>query len=254
MQTKTKLEVEDIDVIKTLAEKYNINLEGSPPYSMNTEQSMSKFGKAPSEIHIKRFTIFLKQDFNFGEITTHEFFRENLEIAQLIKFLYEVIINQSEVTFSSTIKGVKKSVSLSSFSSLRVEYWYLANAYLDYIQDGTYQFSLQIPFFELPNYSFGENKENSGVYTDEDLDRIIEYEKKSYNEAFSNSKKRLAIKLQALVRFYRSDNVFDKTKKTIATKEACFLFDTLAYLGVIPETKTENNNDKYEFIKKELRK
>jgi hypothetical protein len=254
MQTKTKLEAEDIEVIKTLADKYNITLEGSPPYSSNTVQMMSKYGNTPTDIHIKRLNIFFIKNFDFAKITTHDFIRENLEVAQLIKFLYEVIQNQSEVTFSSTIKGIKKSVSLSSFSSLRVEYWLLANTYLDYIQDGLYQYEFQIPFFEFPYYSFGENKENSGVFADEDLNKIIEYERKNYNEAVVNSKKRLAIKLKALIRLYRADNVFDQTMKTIATKEACFLFDTLAYLGIIPETRTENNSEKYEFIKKELRK
>lgn len=254
MQKKTKIEAADMEVIKALAEKYAINLEGSPPYSMNTEQMMSKYGTTPTELHLKRFAIFLKQGFNFDNEGTHGFFRENLEVAQLIKFLYEVTQNQSEITFSSTIKGIKKSVSLSSFSSLRVEFWYLANAFLSKIQDGTYQYQFNMPFFEEEDYSYGYDRIKPGVYTDDILDKIIEYEKKTYEEAIITSKKSLALKIKGIVRLYRADNVFDKTKKTIATKEACFLFDTLAYLGIIPETKTENNSDKYEFIKKELRK
>lgn len=254
MQTKTKLEATDMEVIKALAEKYNINLEGSPPYSMNTVQMIEKYGTTPTEVHLKRFAIFLKQTFNFDNTVTHEFFRENLEIAQLIKFLYEAIQNQSEVTFSSTIKGIKKSVSLSSFSSLRLEFWYLANAYLYHLQDGFYQYEFNMPFFDEENYSYGEIKTKPDIFTDDILMKIIEYERKTYEKAFVSSKKSLALKIKAIVRLYRDDNVFDKTMKTIATKEACFLFDTLAYLGIIPETKTENNSDKYEFIKKELRK
>jgi hypothetical protein len=42
--------------------------------------------------------------------------------------------------------------------------------------------------------------------------------------------------------------------KTIATNEACFLYDVLNELGAIQADQSANNQDKYEFIKKELRK
>lgn len=42
--------------------------------------------------------------------------------------------------------------------------------------------------------------------------------------------------------------------KTIGTDEACFLYDTFNLLGLIQEDPTAKNDDKKEFIKKELRK
>lgn len=254
MKQKSKLEPADIEIIKSLGEKHKINLEGFTPYSTGTEVAMTKFGISPTEFHINRFKSFFPEIFCFNHNITHYFFKEKLEIAQIIEFLHEAQKHNSDITLSSTIKGVKKNINLNSSSELNIELWYLANAYLNKIQDGLYQFEFDIPFFDNEDYTFGWNINYPDVFTDDLLHKIIEYEKNVYEKSLKPIKSGLAYKIKRLVHFFRSDNVFDKTKKTIATNEACFLFDTLAYLGIIPETKTENNSDKYEFIKKELRK
>lgn len=167
MQQKTKLETVDIEAIKKLAEKYHINLEGQPPYSNHTLNMISKYGVTPIELHLKKFEIFFKRGFNFNQQITHNWFKENLEVAQLIVFLNEAIQNKTDVTFSSTIKGVKKSVSLSSFSALIIEFWSLANVYLNNIQDGTYQNEFKIPSFEKEDYSYGNFKTMPDFFKDD---------------------------------------------------------------------------------------
>lgn len=69
-----------------------------------------------------------------------------------------------------------------------------------------------------------------------------------------SSKKWLAIRLHNLVVNFRVDGVFDSTKKTISTNEASFLYDSLDIIGTIQADFTANNQDKYQFIKKELAK
>lgn len=162
----------------------------------------------------------------------------------------------SELKISTTIKGIRKEVSLNNYSSIKRDLWLFANTFLEHRQDGLYQFEFDIPFKE--DLQAGDDcyltKNYTELYSETELSQIIEYEKEKIQNVEKSSKNRLAFKIQCIVDHYREEHIFDSTKKTIATNEACFLYDALDVLGAIQADQSANNQDKYEFIKKELRK
>lgn len=244
------------EAIKNLAKKYNINLEGKSPYRFNTRMMIEKHNSLPENIHLKAFNAFnLKKQIDTTKEWGMDIYRENLEIAELIKLLSDSIQEKSKLNISTTIKGIKREVNISSFSSIRIHLWYLANTILEDVQDGLYQYEFDMLFKEKLSDGHPDLYRNyTEVYSEEELSKIIQYEKNQVYKVQKNSKKRFAIMLQRLVESYREDNVFDTTKKTIGTYEACFLYDSLDVLGVIQADLSANNQDKYEYIKKELRK
>ena len=244
--------------IKELAKKYNINLTGTPPYCLNTRMMIEKHNSTPENLHISRLNIFdpnSKLQFKESKIKPY-FYQDNYEIAELIRLLFDSIQAESELKIATTIKGIKREVSLNNFSSIKRELWMFANTFLEYKQDGLYQFEFDIPFKEdlqevddcclIKNYT--------EPYSETELSQIIEYEKEKIQNIEKSSKNRLAFKIQRIVDHYREEHIFDTTKKTIATNEACFLYDALDVLGAIQADQSANNQDKYEYIKKELRK
>jgi len=247
-----------IKSIKQLASKYDINLLGTPPYCLNTRMMIEKHNSLPENLHISRLNIFdpnskfvvLNKDIN------PYFYRNNFEIAELIRLLSESIDAGSELKISTTIKGIRKDVCLNNYSSIKRDLWLFANTFLEYTQDGLYQFEFDIPFKEdlQDGDDFYLAKAYTEPYSQTELSQIIEYEKEKIQNIEKSSKNRLAFKIQRLVEHYREEHIFDSTMKTIATNEACFLYDSLDVLGAIQADRSANNQDKYEFIKKELRK
>lgn len=250
------------NTIKELAKKYNINLTGTPPYCLNTGMMIEKHNRTPESLHINRLDIFdpnseFKLPIPIDDIKISPcFYRDKYEIAELIRLLSDSIQAESELKIATTIKGIKREVSLNNFSPIKEHLWLLANTFLEYIQDGLYQFEFDIPFKE--ELQDGDDsyltKNHTEPYSETELSQIIEYEKEKIQNVEKSSKNRLAFKIQRIVDHYREEHIFDSTKKTIATNEACFLYDALDVLGAIQADQSANNQDKYEFIKKELRK
>ncbi|MBP1617554.1 MAG: hypothetical protein H6Q14_1381 [Bacteroidetes bacterium] len=229
---------------------------GYPPYRLNTRMMIEKHNAIPEDIHLKAFSIFdFRKQIDASKKSGMDVFKENLEIAELIQLLYDSLQEKSTLNISTTIKGIKREVNISSFSSLKTHLWMLSNTILEEIQDGLYQYEFKIPFKERLGDEYNGIYQNyTEVYSNAELEKIIQYERETVNRIQKNNKKRLALIIQRFVFHYREDNVFDSTKKTIATNEACFLYDSLDILGIIHADIAANNNDKYEFIKKELRK
>lgn len=244
--------------IKELAEKYNINLKGYPPYGLNTRMMIEKHNSIPEILHLKMLNMF-DPNSNLQVIKCEvkpSFYRDNYEIAELIRLLSDSIQADSELKISTTIKGIKKEVCLNNYSSIKRDLWMFANTFLEYRQDGLYQFEFDIPFKE--DLQEGDDcylaKNQTEKYSETELSQIIEYEKEKIQNLEKSSKNRLAFKIQRIVEHYREEKIFDSTKKTICTNEACFLYDAMNVLGAIQADQSANNQDKYEFIKKELRK
>lgn len=134
------------DKIKELAEKYNINLVGNPPYSVNTRRIIDKQKISPESIHLKALEkLDIKKQTDLTKQEVIDAFAENLEIAELIQLLYDSIQEKSKLNISTTIKGIKREVCLNSFSAIKIHFWYLANTVLEEIQDRVYWYELNIP-------------------------------------------------------------------------------------------------------------
>lgn len=246
------------NTIKELAKKYKINLTGTPPYCFNTRMMIEKVNSSPESMHISRLNIFdatSKLEVIISDINPNSY-RDKYEIAELIRLLTDSIEAESDLKISTTIKGIRKEVCLNSNSSIIPDLWFFVNTFLDYTQDGIYQFEFDIPFKEdlQDRDDCYLSKAYTEPYSKTELSQIIEYEKMKIQNYEKSSKNMLAFKIQRIVEHYREEHIFDSTKKTIATNEACFLYDVMNLLGAIQADQSANNQDKYEFIKKELRK
>ena len=120
------------------------------------------------------------------------------------------------------------------------------NNYLISLSSGMYEYNFNWDLKESLIHSYYPRE----PYNEEEICKIIEYEKNLPKFALKNLKRRIPLGLYCDI--FRESGVFDTKCKTIKTKEACFLYDTLAYLKVIVEDEFSNNQDKYQYIKGKL--
>ena len=87
------------NAIKELAKKHNINLTGTPPYCLNTRMMIEKHNSSPENLHISRLNVFdpnSKFEIINKELNPY-FYRNNYEIAELIRLLSDSIQADSEL-------------------------------------------------------------------------------------------------------------------------------------------------------------
>jgi len=94
----------------------------------------------------------------------------------------------------------------------------------------------------------------SAPYTIDEITRIIQLENRVQKGLSLYKKRWISIRISPVVEHFKKTGIFDNSKKTIKTNEACFLYDVLDLLGAIRGDISANNNEKYQFIKKELKK
>lgn len=128
----------------------------------------------------------------------------------------------------------------------------MIDSLIEYNQDGYYQYKFDWKFKEYISHSKFNLTE---PYSDEETLKILELERAEYidinDKKYNNG---TASKANYIIKRMRKLEVFDNSCKTLRTIEACFIYDLLVVYGYFPEDVTANNQDKYQFIKKELRK
>jgi hypothetical protein len=90
-------------------------------------------------------------------------------------------------------------------------------------------------------------------YNEAEMKLILKYEKRQLDNFSKVKNQRVSYYLHGIVEEFKKDGIFKNTKKTLSTKDACFLFDCLCLFELHQET-TENKQDKYQYIKGVLNK
>jgi len=205
------------------------------------------------------------------KMTKKEYDKKTLELAELVKFLYieengnglklvgsihSKVINVSQIRAFREV--IKKELSKKYFSKPTM--WELRNFIginSNEQEDESYSYfdkdDISIPIWDI---SFGGME---GVLTNnflgyidrQGIDEIIQREKEKEKSVQSHYVSRLLAFICYRARKFR---VFDKSLKTISTAEACFLYDTFDLLGLIQGDILAPNQEKYQYIKGELRK
>lgn len=83
------------------------------------------------------------------------------------------------------------------------------------------------------------------------IEKIILIEK---NRHIAEKRNYIGRLLNWIDRFAKKYGYFDNKINTISTVEACFLYDTFNLIGIIEGDESANNQEKYQYIKKELKK
>lgn len=241
--------LEQIEAIKLLALKYNINLTGNvDSLSWNTKAMQEKYDITLEEIHLRnllgRFSFPIKV-----ENISKPYSVSAKSLADLDILLRNVIKNPSNITVSTTIKSIKSSVVLDS--EIANDLLLFVDSLIEARTDGFYQYQF--------NWEFKEEIETGLVtkltepYSDEEISQIVEYETNKAISIKKQNKKRLSIKIKNLTEFLRKEGIFSLDYETISTSEACFIFDFLVLKGIIGKDETYNNQEKYQFIKSKLK-
>ena len=249
-ETSASLKEVQLNSIKQLALKYNINLVGNTEtLSWNTQGMHEKYNTPFDEIHLNRL-----RGFSFSHRVEQKPNSLNIldckkSLAELDILLRNVVKNQTDITVSTTIKSIKSSVVLDS--GISYELLLYVDSLIEALSDGYYQFLFDWEFKEEMKKSLVS--ELTEPYTDEEIAKIIEHETNSAISRKNHNKKLLSIKIKKITEYLREEGVFSLDYETISTSEACFLFDTLVLLGVIGKDDTYNNQEKYQFIKSKLK-
>lgn len=119
------------------------------------------------------------------------------ELAMLIKFLYAC--NYSQITINGIvtnpqgkqIKGTGLNVSISSDNHFISDLFYFANTMLELYQGGDYQYEFGWDFKENIIWGKEEHPFFTEVYTNDELDCIIDYENKKESKRVTTKNGRL---------------------------------------------------------------
>jgi len=205
------------------------------------------------------------------QLTKKEYDKKTLELAELLKFLYteengngiKLIGNiLSKPVASSEIRlfreAIKKELSKKYFSKPTMsEIYSFIGIDTKELEDNPYsnfdKEDISIPIWDI---SLG-GMEGKLVYyyldyiDRQSIDKIIQREK----EKEKGIQKQYISRLLTFICYRaRKFGVFDKSLKTISTSEACFLYDSFDLLGLIQGDVLAPNQEKYQYIKGELRK
>lgn len=228
---------EQMEEIKALAVKYGITLE---------------------ERHLKRFNIFYMFYANesYEAVNIYEkiedYITSKLALAEYILMLSKALENKKGIEVSTTIKGIKEKVYLSSNNFIYLS-WLQANTSLEIMQDGDYQYKF--------NWEFKENMTEEGYehftepYTKEELEMILNYERQEKEGIKKRKTKLLKSQINAIRKTFRKDGVFSNEAKELTSKEYQFLYDSLSVLGVFEKEKMEifSGTDKKEVLRDYIR-
>ena len=221
----------------------------------------------------------LLEDFQFAmswdeESAKEVFLTPNYELSKLVYFLRQSLYNDSNLTITSTIKGVKNKIEINHENNINNLY-FLCDSLL-YSRSGK-EYEHEFDWKEKESY-YSKHKEDvlyrtlhldgtetikydneinvfAGIvdaYSEIELKKIIEYENEEVKDSTNYYKEFRKTKIKDMVLELRVKGIFDKSFKTISTKEACFIFDVLVALETIPHDTTLNNQEKYQYIKRIL--
>ncbi|MBP1617553.1 MAG: hypothetical protein H6Q14_1380 [Bacteroidetes bacterium] len=94
------------------------------------------------------------------------------------------------------------------------------------------------------------------LYSNQEINRIIDIVKEKgrfqSNKYSKLKKEQLKDLLKETISTLKKKDLFNKNLKTIATNEACFLYDVFAFAKLIEHDSSANNQEKYQFIKRRL--
>ena len=260
--------------IREIALMYNIDLSGKiPPKNSTIKRAFEKGKISLDTLHLKRFEFFLvsiipvDKDKNINKAL--------YDFAKFIELLKKSHTNKFAVTISSKKGSKKQSVTIDNQESI-MHLWRFANIILDHLQDGMYEFMPKSDYtlddngdYEREFDWYEKKKRQEETYdtdypsmywgsimpfTDAELKEIINFEASTIREIESNPKDRNASVLRLLIKLYQEDGVFDNSKKTIKTNEACFLYDCLSLFEIMDVDETLSKQEKYQRIKAYLNK
>ncbi len=257
METSEK---EQLQVIKEIALSYDISFKNCSPIPIHIPKDQYS-DKAEFHLSFLSSIATLKEKDDRLPQETAEL---NLNLAQLSSGLLECVLpsknrEKTKADFTFTIKKghFKKKITISNKNHDSYKYLTFLNLFtstmLRELSGIAYQEYLGIPNIQR---RLGQNDDDvifNGFitnYTPEEIEKIIKLEQfniKFWDYLYYD---RMGVKIRDTIIHFKEKNIFDSTSKTLKTKEACFLYDTIVYLKIIPKDETMNAQDKYQFIKK----
>ena len=261
-------------------EQWNANKTNYDCYDFSSEQYIlnkvivedvtNKYGYNVNPEVIEELSFLLCWD---DEFLNEFYFEPNYELALIVNFLRQASTSGSELTLTTTIKGIKSNINIKHKDN--IEDLHIMCDSLLYAKFGSlYELQLNIPSKET-HYSKNKDKMPSGFidannnflpndkinvisgivdpFSELEMKKIIEYEH-TYNSSHSDSYKSLRKdNIKNAISLLKINDVFSKSLRTISTKEACCIYDILAELNTIIPDPTINNQEKYQYIKRSLK-
>lgn len=203
-------------------------------------------------------------------------YKERLKLAELVKFLYNQeekgLILKDKYNFSKKYEIDKKQIiefRKVVMKQLSETYYFIkaANSKDDPVSPKDFWDWIPILIWDFENdkievYDFSHHareylkiKENGlpeGIpLTKQGIDNIIKIEQ---NRHIVKSKNYIGRLLSFIDKYSKKYGYFDNELNTISTEEACFLYDTFDLIGLIQGDYSANKQEKYQYIKRELKK
>ncbi|MFZ4799728.1 MAG: hypothetical protein ACOYMA_19705 [Bacteroidia bacterium] len=194
-----------------------------------------------------------------------------LEIAEFLNLLLRSTSSDESIELKY---GSKKIRIQSEITKQRISY--LINTLL--VEEIRDDFTLDFPVNLVKFYRFNKELKEQNVVlntdqtvqsnynskiinlsaellTKQELEHVLNFARRKYGQVdidkHSKIKRKDLIKtINKIIYKLREIDVFNKSLKTIGTKEACFLYDILALTGILEPDPYFNNQEKFQYIKR----
>lgn len=189
-----------------------------------------------------------------------------LEKAKLLLLLKVAYQKKSSIKISIT-KGIANSVELINLDTIEELIFYLdkdiysergklyedifgweSKIKIDNFEYGSKTDKL-IELFELAQ----QTDDNQEIIDTDSLKQIINMEANAIKQDKYNDKTHLKFKIQYVVKTLKDKKIFKSNLKTIASNEACLIYDLFAFANLVPADISINNQEKYQFIKRHIK-
>lgn len=236
--------------IRDIAKQYGIELKGNnQTKDINTLKCLTNTEHSLEEIHLARLGMFS----HIAAYTEGE--NSSLQIAEFISMLGKAMKHNTGIETTITIKGIKENRLLLIDRQTLYNLWLYSNTLLEKNQDGEYQYEFGWDFKQP--FEHEEQINYTEPYTEDELEKIITYEKQKEKNRKKNQKVNqiLKRKIQILRRYYIEEGIFSSNTKELTINEYQFLYDTLVVLGVFPATNKHplSKNDKKKALRDYIR-
>lgn len=204
------------------------------------------------------------------------FITDDSNILELAEFT-RILLKSKKTDDAIEIKYGNKKIKINNdLNKTRLNY--VVNALLEYELRTNFKFKLPSnlykDFFFKPSlqtsmkiYERDGNEDDFSMfqiidfsktlYSINELNKIIETTKEKgefpKNKYTKQKKEQLKELLKEMIYKLRKSNLFNNNLKTIATNEAGFLYDILAFAKLIENDLSANSQEKYQFIKRYLK-
>ena len=229
---------EQRDAIKQLAQKYNINISGAGvTIDPATKLSVDYEGRSLEDVHIEYLNILCDQREIITPKTMLSYDSERLALAKMLQIAIRANKHNTSISVTTRIDGKTEKATIKRGRYMQLWLHQINDRLVGY---GNTTYAREFKW-QKKHKTESWGHEVWGLYTENELNHIIQYETERQHTALQQANNALKVALRAIRQYYRLEGVFSNDTAEPTANEYAFLVYSLVELGIIREDELDIN-------------